>query len=80
MFAVETVSAYKKLSQKLYHRVSEIKELYRKNPKITDRKASIMEISFLMVTQGNTRLYVVENGKYYGTIFRSDIIKKVLHI
>ena len=33
-----------------------------------------------MVTQGNTRLYVVENGKYYGTIFRSDIIKKVLHI
>ena len=57
-----------------------VNELYRKNPKITDRKASIMEISFLMVTQGNTRLYVVENGKYYGTIFRSDIIKKVLHI
>ena len=45
-----------------------------------DTKASIMEISFIMVTQGSTRLYVVENKKYYGTIFRSDIIKKVLHI
>lgn len=57
-----------------------VSDLYRKNAKITDRKASIMEISFLMVTQGNTRLYVVEDNKYYGTIFRSDIIKKVLHI
>lgn len=57
-----------------------VKELYRKSAEIIDKKASIMEISFLMVSKGNTRLYVVENGKYFGTIFRSDIIKKVLHI
>lgn len=57
-----------------------VEELYRKNSLIIDQKASIMEVSFLMVTKGNTRLYVVENGKYYGMIARSDIIKKVLHI
>lgn len=57
-----------------------VRELYRSNAKTIDTKASIMEISFIMVTQGSTRLYVVENKKYYGTIFRSDIIKKVLHI
>jgi PTS system nitrogen regulatory IIA component len=57
-----------------------VEELYRKNPTIVDRKASIMEVSFTMVTKGNTRIYVVEDGMYYGMILRSDIIKKVLHI
>ena len=57
-----------------------VNELYRKTAEIIDRKSSIMEICFLMVSKGNTRLYVVENGTYFGTIFRSDIIKKVLHI
>lgn len=47
---------------------------------IVDRQAPIMEISFLIVNKGATRIYVVENGKYYGMILRSDIIKKVLHI
>lgn len=47
---------------------------------IVDREAPIMEISFLIVNKGATRIYVVENGKYYGMILRSDIIKKVLHI
>jgi len=53
-----------------------VNELYRKTAEIIDRKSSIMEICFLMVSKGNTRLYVVENGTYFGTIFRSDIIKK----
>lgn len=57
-----------------------VSELYRKNTTTLDRKASIMEISFIMVTKGKTRIYIVENNKYYGTILRSDIIKKVLHI
>ena len=57
-----------------------VKELYRSTAEIIDRKSSIMEISFKMVSNKNTRLYVVENGMYFGTIFRSDIIKKVLHI
>ncbi len=57
-----------------------ISELYRKNPITVDRKASIMEIGFLMVTKGNTRVYVVENGKYYGMIVRSYLIQKVLHV
>lgn len=57
-----------------------VKELYRKNPLTVDRKTSIMEVCFLMVTQGNTRIYVVEDGKYYGMIVRGDIIKKVIHI
>jgi len=57
-----------------------VEELYRKDPTVLDRKASIMEISFIMVTKGKTRIYIVEDNKYYGTILRSDIIKKVLHI
>lgn len=57
-----------------------VKELYRSTAEIIDRKSSIMEISFKMVSNKNTRLYVVENGMYFGTVFRSDIIKKVLHI
>ena len=55
-----------------------VKELYRSTAEIIDRKSSIMEISFKMVSNKNTRLYVVENGMYFGTVFRSDIIKKVL--
>ena len=57
-----------------------IEEIYRKNPITVDRKTPIMEICLLMVNKGYTRIYVVENGKYYGTILRSHIIKKVLHI
>ncbi len=57
-----------------------VKELFRKDVKTIDKKASIMEISFLIITNGNTRLYVVENNKYLGTVYRSDIIRKVLHI
>ena len=57
-----------------------VNELYRKTAEIIDRKSSIMEICFLMVSKGNTRLYVVENGTYFGTIFRSENKKKVLHI
>lgn len=57
-----------------------VKELYRKNPVTIDKKASIMEVSFMMVTKGNTRIYVVEKGEYFGTIYRADLIKKVLHI
>lgn len=57
-----------------------VRELYRKKPVTIDKHASVMEISFIMVTQGNTRVYVVENRQYLGMIVRSDIIKKVLHI
>jgi len=58
-----------------------IEELYRREGVLTvDRRASIMEICFSMVNKGKTRIYVVEDGKYYGMIQRSDIIKKVLHI
>ncbi len=59
-----------------------IENLYRpKNDIIViDKKAPIMEICFIMVNKGVTRLYVVEKGKYLGVIKRSDIIKKVLHI
>jgi nitrogen PTS system EIIA component len=57
-----------------------IEELYRKNPLVVDRKMPIMEVCFMMVTKGNTRIYVVENGHYYGMIARGDIINKILHI
>jgi PTS system nitrogen regulatory IIA component len=57
-----------------------VNELYRENVMTVERKTGIMEISYLMVTKGNTRIYVVEDGKYYGMIERKDIIKKVLHI
>ncbi len=62
-------------------RVTTIEELYRREDiLIVDRKAPIMEICFLMVNKGKTRIYVVEAGRYHGMIQRSDIIKKVLHI
>lgn len=65
----------------LNEKTATIEELYRKKDVLTvDRKESIMEICFLMVNKGKTRLYVVENGQYFGMIQRSDIIKKVLHI
>lgn len=57
-----------------------IEDIYRKKTSAVDRKTPIMEICLLMVNKGFTRIYVVENGKYYGTILRSLIIKKVLHI
>ncbi|WP_028857178.1 PTS sugar transporter subunit IIA [Psychrilyobacter atlanticus] len=61
-------------------KITRIKDIYRKTTTIVDRKTPIMEICFLMENKGFTRIYVVENGKYYGTILRSHIIKKVLHI
>lgn len=57
-----------------------VKDLYRKNALAVDKNASVIEVCFLMITKGNTRVYVVENKKYIGMITRSDIIKKVLHI
>ena len=44
------------------------------------RNTSVVELSFLMIHNKVSRIYVVEDSKYYGTIFRNDIIKKVLHI
>ncbi len=59
-----------------------IKDIYRKDLKFLkiDKQTPIMEICFKMVYKGIHRLYVVDNDKYCGTITRSDIIKKVLHI
>jgi PTS system nitrogen regulatory IIA component len=65
----------------LNEKTTTIDEIYRKEGLfVVDREAPIMEISFLIVNKGATRIYVVEDGKYYGMILRSDIIKKVLHI
>lgn len=62
-------------------KVTTIEELYRKEDIVTvDKEASLMEISYLFMNRGVTRIYVVENGKYMGVISRSDIIKKILHI
>lgn len=57
-----------------------IREIYRKSKNVIDKKASIMEICFKMITEGNTRLYIVEDNKYFGMIERRDIIEKFLHI
>ncbi|WP_297405788.1 CBS domain-containing protein [uncultured Cetobacterium sp.] len=58
-----------------------IKDIYRTENIVTiDREASLMEISYLFMNRGVTRIYVVENNKYMGIILRSDIIKKILHI
>ncbi|MGL4946309.1 MAG: CBS domain-containing protein [Cetobacterium sp.] len=62
-------------------KVTKIEDLYRKEGLVTvDQKASLMEISYLFMNRGVTRIYVVENGKYLGIILRSDIIRKILHI
>lgn len=62
-------------------KITTIESIYRKKGIITvDRKASLMEISYLFMNKGVTRIYVVEENKYIGVIFRSDIIKKILHI
>lgn len=58
-----------------------IKDIYRKDGVITVRRnEAIMEVCFLIVNKGKSRLYVVEDGRYLGMIQRSDIIKKILHI
>ncbi|MEG0069053.1 MAG: CBS domain-containing protein [Cetobacterium sp.] len=58
-----------------------IEEIYRKDGVITvDKEASLMEVCYLFMNRGVTRIYVVENGKYLGIILRSDIIRKILHI
>ena len=61
-------------------KTTSIKGIYRSETVIVDRKTPIMEICLLIVNKGFTRIYVVEKGKYYGTILRSHIIKKVLHV
>ena len=60
-----------------------IEKLYRKDEDIKiDKKTPIMEICFIMVKKGVTRLYVLddEEENTTGMIKRSDIIKKLLHI
>lgn len=58
-----------------------IEELYRREGVVAvDREASLMEVSYLFMNRGVTRIYVVESGKYLGIILRSDIIRKILHI
>lgn len=58
-----------------------IEELYRKEGVVTvDKEASLMEVSYLFMNRGVTRIYVVEKGRYLGIILRSDIIRKILHI
>ncbi|MGL5279956.1 MAG: PTS sugar transporter subunit IIA [Cetobacterium sp.] len=62
-------------------KITTIKNLYRTEEIITiDKDASLMEISYIFMNKGVTRIYVLENNKYIGLIFRSDIIKKILHI
>ena len=62
-------------------KITTIKDLYRTEGIITiDKDASLMEISYIFMNKGVTRIYVLENNKYVGLIFRSDIIKKILHI
>lgn len=58
-----------------------IEELYRQDGVVTvDKEASLMEVSYLFMNRGVTRIYVIENGRYLGIILRSDIIRKILHI
>lgn len=62
-------------------KITTIKDLYRTEGIITiDKDASLMEISYIFMNKGVTRIYVLEDNKYIGLIFRSDIIKKILHI
>lgn len=62
-------------------KITTIKDLYRTEGIITiDKDASLMQISYIFMNKGVTRIYVLENNKYVGLIFRSDIIKKILHI
>jgi len=61
-------------------KIATIENIFRKEAITVDKQTPIMEICQLIVNKGITRIYVVEDGKYYGTILRSHIIKKVLHI
>ena len=59
-------------------KVRDIHEAFK--PITVSRKTSVIEISFLMVNNKVPRIYVVEEGNYYGTVYKNDIIQKVLHI
>lgn len=61
-------------------KIVKVSDIYRKRAVTVDRKASIMEVAFLMLQRGTPRIYVVEGNKYYGTISRRDIVEKVLHL
>ncbi|MEG0729825.1 MAG: PTS sugar transporter subunit IIA, partial [Cetobacterium sp.] len=52
----------------LKEKIATIEDIYRKKSEIitVDRKTPIMEICFLMVNKGVTRIYVIENGMYRG--------------
>ncbi|MGL4307404.1 MAG: CBS domain-containing protein [Cetobacterium sp.] len=58
-----------------------VEEIYKKENVISvEKKTPLMEICYLFMSKGVTRIYVTENQKYVGIIFRSDIIKKILHV
>ena len=58
-----------------------IGEIYEMFPAVTvKRNSSVVEVAFVMTYNKVSRVYVVENEKYLGTVYRNDIIRKVLHI
>lgn len=61
-------------------KIIKVSDIYRKKAVTVDRKASIMEVAFVMLQRGTSRIYVVEGNKYYGMISRKDIVNKVLHL
>lgn len=60
--------------------IVKVEEVMNKTPITVGLKTSVMEISFLMLHNNISNLYVVENSKYLGCVTRTDIIRKVLHI
>ena len=54
--------------------------VYRTNAMTISEDTPVLQIAKLMMGKGVTRLYVVNENKYLGVIYRSYIIKKILHI
>ncbi len=59
---------------------TKIADILKEKVILVDRKASVMEVAFSMISKRSFRAYVVENSRYYGLITGGDIVNKVLHI
>ena len=57
-----------------------VKEFCNTNVPIVDRRAPVIEVSFLMTKSKSQSVYVVEKGKYIGEIYARDVFKKVFYL
>lgn len=59
-------------------RFMKIKELISDEYITTSPDASVIEVAYELISKRKRRIYVVQNNKFLGTIYRRDILSKIL--